>query len=194
MENEIFLTSEKMVKKVTSISDNIAGKYLFPSVREAQDIYLRGILGDELLQRCKRAVVEGGAGSFDFSFDNSFSVTEADTAYKQLVNRCQYYLVYQTCVMLCEKVQFKIANVGVVKTTDENIVGSSETEFTEVRSFFQSKADFYGRDLQGFLLDNRAYYPELSDNRCHQIRANLMSQFTSGLALGGARGRKLPRI
>ena len=30
---EILLTSEKFVKSVTSISDNLAGKYLLPAIR-----------------------------------------------------------------------------------------------------------------------------------------------------------------
>ena len=33
---EILLTSEAFVKSVTNVSDNLAGKYILPSIREAQ--------------------------------------------------------------------------------------------------------------------------------------------------------------
>ena len=56
---EILLSSEQFVKSVTSISDNVAGKYLLPSLREAQDVGLRGIIGDTLLAKLKQLVADG---------------------------------------------------------------------------------------------------------------------------------------
>ena len=43
---EILLTSETFVKSVTNVSDNLAGKYILPSIREAQEQGLKSILGD----------------------------------------------------------------------------------------------------------------------------------------------------
>ena len=40
---EILLSSEAFVKTVTSISDNLSGKYILPSLREAQEIGLKRI-------------------------------------------------------------------------------------------------------------------------------------------------------
>ena len=53
---EILLSSEAFVKRVTSASDNLSGKYILPSLREAQEIGLRGILGDDLLAKLKALV------------------------------------------------------------------------------------------------------------------------------------------
>ena len=50
---EILLTSEAFVKSVTNVSDNLAGKYILPSIREAQEQGLKGILGDPLLAKVK---------------------------------------------------------------------------------------------------------------------------------------------
>ena len=55
---EILLSSEKFVKSVTSVSDNIAGKYILPSLREAQEQGLKGILGDALLAKLKSLVAD----------------------------------------------------------------------------------------------------------------------------------------
>ena len=56
---EILLSSEAFVKSVTSASDNLSGKYILPSLREAQEIGLRGILGDDLLAKLKDLIKNG---------------------------------------------------------------------------------------------------------------------------------------
>ena len=48
------------------------------------------------------------------------------------------------------------------------------------------------RDLQRWLLDNRAAFPELRGCDCDAIQANLRSAASCGLWLGGVRGKKLP--
>ena len=50
---EFLLTSEKFVKEVSSISDNVAGKYIQPSIREAQEVWLKSIIGSNLLNYIK---------------------------------------------------------------------------------------------------------------------------------------------
>ena len=59
MATETLLTSADFVRAHTSISDNVDGKYITPAIREAQDIHLRGILGDCLLARLKELVGDG---------------------------------------------------------------------------------------------------------------------------------------
>ena len=54
MNEEVLLTSEAFVKSQMSISDNVAGKYILPSIREAQDDGLREILGDNLYEAIKQ--------------------------------------------------------------------------------------------------------------------------------------------
>ena len=56
---EVLLVSETFVKEVCSISENVAGQYIRPSIREAQDINLRNILGDLLLGKVKGLVASG---------------------------------------------------------------------------------------------------------------------------------------
>ena len=60
---ETFITSADFVKAATDISDNIAGKYLIPAIREAQEIYLRPIIGGRLLDALKDVVASGGTFS-----------------------------------------------------------------------------------------------------------------------------------
>ena len=179
---EILLTSENFVKSVTSISDNLAGTYLRPSIREAQDIGLRGILGDTLLEKVKALV---GAGT----------IGEADNAiYKALLDRAQYYLAYLAVVEVAAKVSLKIVNAGVQKTADENLQAASADEIANMRYYYQSKADHCCVELQNWLLENRDALPELDEGDAHRIKSNLYSAATCGVWLGGPRGKQLPGV
>lgn len=178
---EIILSSEAFVKSVTSASDNLSGKYILPSLREAQEIGLRGILGDDLLAKLKNLIKNGTLE------------TESGGVYKTLVDHCQYYLAYMTIVEVTNKVSYKIGNFGVTKTSDENLQVASQDEIAKMQYYYQSKADACCLDLQNFLLDHRKDYPELTENSCHKIESNLHSAASCGVFLGGARGRILPR-
>lgn len=178
---EILLSSEAFVKSVTSASDNLSGKYILPSLREAQEIGLRGILGDDLLAKLKDLIKNGTLE------------TESGGVYKTLVDYCQYYLAYMTIVEVTNKVSFKIGNFGVTKTSNENLQVASQDEIAKMQYYYQSKADACCLDLQNFLLEHRKDYPELTENSCYKIESNLHSAASCGIFLGGARGRRLPR-
>lgn len=175
---EILLSSEAFVKSVSSVSDNLSGKYILPSLREAQEIGLRGILGDLLLDKLKA-----------LRKDNTLE-TEAGGVYKTLVDHCQYYLAYMTIVEVTNKVSYKIGNFGVTKTQDENLQVATQDEIAKMQYYYQSKADACCLDLQNFLLQNKGSYPELTECCCSRIESNLRSAASCGIFLGGARGRK----
>lgn len=166
------------MKSVSSISDNVAGKYILPSLREAQEIGLKGILGDNLLARLKQLIKDGNLE------------TESGGVYKTLVDNCQYYLAYVTIVEVTAKVSYKIGNFGVSKSTDENLQVATQDEIAKMQFYYQSKADAACLDLQNFLLDHRSDYPELTECCCHKIESNLRSAASCGIFLGGARGRR----
>lgn len=177
---EILLTSETFVKSVTNISDNIAGKYLLPSIREAQEVGLRGILGDLLFDRLKELVSTGDITAGDYA------------AYKDLLDRAQYFLAYAAVVELCDKVSYKVGNFGVAKSNDENLAVVTHDEMVKQQLYYQSKADGNCRRLQRWILSNKAAFLELRACDCAAMQANLRSSATSGLFLGGARGKILP--
>lgn len=174
---EYLLTSETFVKSVSNISDNVAGKFILPSIREAQEIRLKSILGSCLLSVLKTM---GANGELD---------DPGNEAYKALVDQCQYFLAYSAVVELANKVSYKIGNFGVAKSSDENLTVATQDEIAKQEYYYQSKADFHALELQQWLLDNRASFPELDECQCGKIRSNLYSAATCGLWLGGPRGR-----
>lgn len=169
---EILIASEEFVKEVTSISDNTASKYITSSLREAQEIHLKGIVGDALLKRMKESRDMGG----DMG--------------KELLDRCRYYLAYMTIVEVAFKVSYKIGNAGVVKATDEQLQVATLQEILANKEYYQGKADAYCKEIQHYILENRSAFPEVDDNTCHRMKGNLYSAATCGFFLGGARGKR----
>ena len=175
---ESLFTSEDFVKSVTNVSDNLAGKYLKPSIKEAQDQGLRGIYGDCLYNFVKRLVMEEHIKEDEYE------------AYKDLLDHSQYYLAYAAIVEVTNKVSYKIANFGVAKSTDENLQVATYDEIVKMQYYYQSKADAYCLELQKWILENKARFPELTDCQCDKIKANLHSAASCGIWLGGARGKR----
>lgn len=170
---EVLLCSETFVKSFSSISDNVAGKYIQPSIREAQEVALRSTIGSCLLDHLK----------------NLYAAGQLAGQYKELVDRAQYFLAYTAIVELTMKVSFKVGNFGVSRSNDENLSGATFDEIGKLQYYYQSKADFCKLELQTWLLDNRALFPEMRACDCDKIRANLHSAATCGLWLGGPRGK-----
>ena len=177
---EILLSSEKFIKEVTSISDNLAGKYILPSLREAQEVGLRNILGSCLLDRVKEL--------------RRLNLLDdpANAIYKELVQEAQYYLAYMTVVEVTNKVSYKVTNFGVAKSQDENLQVATQDEIGKMQYYYQGKADYYALLFQQWLLDNRTLIPELTACACRRIQSNLYSAATCGIWLGGPRGKGKP--
>lgn len=180
---QVLLTSEKFVKGLCNIDDNLAGKYLRSALIEAQEVNLREVLGDCLLDSVLNWVAS-----------NQNEGIEIPEAYEELIQKCQYALAYRTISSLCIMATYKIANVGTVTTSDDNVSNLSWSDLTRVREYYTHKADYYTRLLQKFLLQNKSYYPELKECDCDRMKANLRSSASSGLWLGGARARRLVPI
>ena len=147
MNEEILLTSEEFVKSVSSISDNIAGKYILSSIREAQEDGLREILGDLLLDTLKAKYADG----------------TLDGAYRDLVEQSQYYLAYMAQVKILFKVTMKVTNFGVVKSSDENLQVAPTDDIFKLQNKVQAEADRYCRKLQQWILRHYTDFPELHE-------------------------------
>lgn len=183
----VLLTSERFVKDATSISDNLAGKFILPAIREAQDVRLRDVLGTCLLEKLK-ALVASDPQTHERPID---APENAD--YKDLLGRAQYFLAYAAAANCCEKVAYKVANMGVVKTSDENVQPADSVDVSHSRDYYVFKSDSECRTLQTWVLENRAKFPELDACQCDRIGAHLRSAASCGLWLGGPRGKIVPR-
>lgn len=172
----VLLVSENFVKNISPISDNLSGKYLLASIREAQEVSLKSIIGSTLLERCKEMIQDGSI--------------EESADYAELVERCRYYLAYTAIAECTMKVSYKIANAGVVRTTDENLTAPSFAEVALIERQYKNKADYYCYELQRWLCANNAHFPELTEGDCARISSHLRTSASCGIWLGGARGKR----
>lgn len=175
---EILLSSEKLVKDIAQINDNIASDYILVSLREAQNVKLRRIMGGSLTKKLQTLIQSGEIEK------------EENVFYKELVDQCQYYLAYATVVELTHRTSFKITNFGVARTSDENLQPLPFDEVVKVREYYQTKVDFYAMELQKYIRKNRKHFPDLSADDWSTINHNLKSAASCGIFLGGPRGKK----
>lgn len=176
---KILLVSANFIKNVTNIDDNMPGKLIEPAIFEAQNEGLRGILGDSLVNRLENLVETGEIENQEF------------IQYKNLLIKCQYFLAYTALANICMLTTVKISPAGLEQVGDEHMTPLDITESYRLQDFYQHKADYLCHQLQNYVWNNRTSFPELSECDCRSIRANLFSAATTGLWLGGIRGRVL---
>lgn len=171
MTTPILLTSAAFVREATAISDAISDEYLLPSIREAQELRYKRAIGSRLLgyMKTNRDTLDG--------------------AYKTLLDMSQYYLAFQAVALLLPKVQYKVTNAGVVKTSDDNITPVTPSELAAADTFWQSKADAELHEIERWICHNRQLLPELDGGTFETIKSNLHTSASCGIFLGGARGK-----
>lgn len=169
---EILLISEKKIKSELALDENIYGKYLLPSIKQAQAISLQTILGTTLLNKIYQLI----------------ETQEINRAvdYKILLDEyIQDFLIYETMTYLIPIVAVKIDNIGVVINQDEKVTNISKNEIDYLIEQYKYKADFFKKNLQVFLCKNHGKYPELSNNEEGIIKPNLQDTESCSIFLGG---------
>jgi hypothetical protein len=173
--DNVLLTNIENIKQTTNISDNVNGKVLQTAIVEAQEIDLQEIIGTKLLNKLKQLVRAGEVS------------LPGNEVYKELMDIIQIYLAYNTVTKALIPLTYKIDNIGVVQTTDENIATLQIDDVYNINEYYKKRADYYGSRIQNYVLKHRGEL-EICDNDCYQISAHLNSAANTGLWLGGALG------
>lgn len=174
---DILFTTADFIRSVTIVSDNLQDKYILSSIREAQDIEFQQVIGTRLYNRLKM-MVEDESILFDLNVH-----------YRELLDKAQYFIAYQTLANLTVNSTFKINNVGVNTISDENVTTPSLTDTFKLAKYYVDKADHYKMMLQNWLLKNKSYFPELLKSDISELSANVHSAASCNVFLGGARGK-----
>ena len=172
---KVLLVSANFIKNVTNIDDNMPGKLIEPAIYEAQNEGLRTVLGDSLVDRLEELVRTDKIDQ------------EGYEMYKALLTKCQYYLTYTAMANICMLTAVKVSPAGLEQVSDEHMEPLDMTDSFRLQSFYQMKADYLCHQLQNYVLNNKAAYPELKECDCRMMKANLFSAATTGLWLGGVR-------
>ena len=152
---KFYLVDCDSVKASSLINYNIEDESASFAIREAQDVYLREILGDALLDKC----IELASGG---TIDNP-----ENAAYKELVDTYIFeYLSAEAQVCLLVPISLKIRNMGVSQDSDTNVVTQVLATVKELREYWLTLAIDKGNRMKCYLRENAAAFPELSDTSC----------------------------
>lgn len=177
MMNEVLLISENKVRTYSNISSNTQTKYLIPAIREAQIDY-ELIVGTELYNKLIELVENG-----DINADENYK-------YKVLLDKSQYYLLYNTMSKICVIANYHIDNFGVSTSTDEHIQSLSMNDVLKLKDLYEKKMESHLKRLQMYLYANYGQYKEhLTSINREEFAPNLYSAANTSIYLGGARAK-----
>lgn len=163
---------EDFVKGLMPLSENLAGGYMRAAMFEAQELDLKGILGECLLERLKGVAADAPL---------------VEDIYTEAIDRCLYYLSYRTMARLVPKVTYKVMNAGAYQVADERTQPLTQAMANALVDEYTNSADAFAYELQGWLLEHAREIPELCACDCQRIKSNLISAASCGIWLGGPR-------
>lgn len=170
---DILLISENYLRSAFMISDNVQTKFIMPAIKNAQETHYQTIVGTCLYKRLLDGVKEN-------------DLTEAE---RDLLNISKRYIGLMAIAELCTITTFKINNIGLNSTSDENVKTFDVKDTMFVHDHYVHQADFHALRIQKYLLSHRDEFPELCCCDCEGIKRNLYSAASCGVFLGGPRGR-----
>ena len=181
MENtyrDVLFISEDYIKSESMLDDNTSGKFLLTAIKLSQDVELRSIIGRCLLEKLQELI-----------FDKEIDEIE-NMQYKDLLDiYIQPFLLYQVLSEIIIPVSYKMSNFGLMRADDEKDYAVNNGEINLVREYYTNKANVYKKRLQNYLCKNKELFPELDE--CYDV--NLYSSHSSGIWLGGERGKMIPK-
>lgn len=157
----VMLISPQKVKSWGVINLNVNESEIGNAIRISQDIYLRDIVGTDLVERVQRLVYNKLQGLPDTIDD------EANEAYKVLLDDyLTPVLVYRTAVELCTLMTLKIRNMGVVKNNDTNVQATSAGDVKHMREYYSTFFNDKVNRLMDFLCGNKEAFEEVPEGFC----------------------------
>ena len=157
----VMLISPQKVKSWGVINLNVNESEIGNAIRISQEIYLRDIVGTDLVEHVQRLVYNKIQGLPDTIDD------EANEAYKVLLDDyLTPVLVYRTAVELCTLMTLKIRNMGVVKNNDTNVQATSAGDVKHMREYYSTFFNDKVNRLMDFLCGNKEAFEEVPEGFC----------------------------
>lgn len=139
-----FFITEKYLKENTPIDDNTDSKLLKMAMREAQDIYIRDLIG---------------SGIYDELCDqiNADTVTaDNETLLKHYIQPAlKYYVLYNSA----QSMSFQLVNKGIVTRNSEFQSPADINAITSLMNAWKDRGEYYSERLTNYLIQNSSLYP-----------------------------------
>lgn len=172
--------------KTAYVNYNVDDSLVGASIRETQDIHLQSIIGSNLLYRLQELV-------YNAIKEESDNIEESgNTLYRELLDDyVNPYMVSKAQAVLCVPLSYKLRNLGVIKTDDENIKQTSLKEVMAMQRRFNTSSAFYATQLSKYLCLHKDDFEELRQTECSCgmfVPAVLGKTFVeTGLVLGSTK-------
>ena len=159
--------------KGSVLNANLDDEYIQPAIDEAQNIYLREIIGDALYN----------------TIENKINDNNLTGKYATLVNNyIKPFLTYKVQSLMVIPVTYKLRNAGVVNQYDQGFNTTTVKDTAYMADYYNDKAEFYANRLTEYLSKNTADIPEYAYS--DQNITNPTPNITAGtIYLGGGRKR-----
>ena len=167
------LITVEEIKADGFVNQNLENEYLYSAIDEAQDIFLREIIGDSLYE----------------TLQNKLSEANIDGVYQTLLDiYVKIYLKYKVLALLCVPLNFKLRNIGIAQQFSNEVNTTSLEDTKYIQNYYEGKADFYANRLTKFLQTNDI--PEYKCS-CNQITEPNELHPVSSIYLGNSKKRFL---
>lgn len=180
MNHNVLLISANWIKANSELLDNYEDSKLLPAIKKSQDIELTEALGSSCVSRICELVDNGEIGN------------EENALIKELLDDyIRPYLLYLVLSYLCYIGGYKIANLGIVVSTDEHTESMKLADRAQIKDYYRNIASDYLLKMQKFIIGNHSKLVDIlkCDGVLH-IHPNLKSSADTGVWLGGKRNPK----
>lgn len=153
--SKVLLISEKTLKTVTTINDNVSGMYILPAIQIAQDTDLETAIGPVLLHKLQDLVASGEINN--------------QPDYKTLLDD---YITPYMCWTVMSAIQinlnYKFSNSGMIQNQDDKKMAIDYSNGQALAKQYEWYASSYGQKLKKYLCSNSAKFPEYHQCENHQ--------------------------
>ncbi len=144
MSNFVYFISTSYLKDNTPLNENLDDKILKSSIKEAQEIYIRDIIGSGIYDELQTQAYAG-----TLTADNT-------TLLDSYIAPC---LKYYTLVESMLPLTFKFMNKSVASRSSENATPATPSDLTHIEQRYRDKAEYYGERLRDYLKEYPTRYP-----------------------------------
>jgi len=144
MSNFVYFISTSYLKDNTPLNENLDDKILKSSIKEAQEIYIRDIIGSGIYDELQTQAYAG-----TLTADNT-------TLLDSYIAPC---LKYYTLVESMLPLTYKFMNKSVASRNSENATPATPADLTHIEQRYRDKAEYYGERLRDYLRTYPNKYP-----------------------------------
>ena len=144
MTNFVYFISTSYLKDNSAINENVDDKLLKSAIKEAQEIYIRDIIGSGLYDELQTQAFAGTLTANNTTILDSY------------ISPClKYYTITESMIPMI----FKLMNKSVATRQAENATAITIDELTLIEQRFRDKAEYYANRLRDYLRENTNTYP-----------------------------------